>query len=773
MDTTLRLDRRQFLRVTAVAGGGMLLASYLDAFGGVGALAAEPAAEFAPNAFVRIAPDGVVTIIAKNPEIGQGIKTMLPMLIADELDVEWKNVRVEQAPLDTTKFQAQVAGGSTATPTNWLPMRRVGAAARAMLVTAAAQMWNVPESACSTAAGVVHHRASGRSVPYGDLVTKAASVPVPDLDKVPLKDPKAFTIIGTRVPGVDNHAIVTGVPMFGIDMTLPGMLYAVYEKCPVFAGKVASANLAEVKALPGVRHAFVVEGGTALQGLLGGVAIVADSWWYARKARQSLKVTWNEGATAEQSSAGLAAKAAELSKGPPQRSLHRDGDAEAALKGATKVVRAEYFYPFIAHAPMEPQNCTAHFKDGKLEIWAPSQTPAGGRQMVARTLSLQETDITIHLTRIGGGFGRRLNNDYMVEAAWIAKEVGVPVKLLWTREDDIRHDFYRPAGWHYLAGAVDAGGKLVAWQNHFVSFGELPPETAQAAPPAQSAQSAQTPGVRFAPSAGINANEFPAHFIPNFALDTSVMALGVPTGALRAPGSNGIAFATQSFIDELAHAAGKDPLLFRLELLTYHKPHAAPAGPAPAAPTEGARAPLGPQPPGQVFDADRMRGVLQMVAEKSGWGKKLPRGTGMGVAFHYSHRGHFAEVVQATVSRAGVVRVDKVWVAGDIGSQVINPSNAENQVQGSVLDGIAEALAQEITIERGRTVQSNFHDFPLLRMKQAPPVEVHFRKTEFAPTGLGEPALPPAVPALCGAIFAATDKRVRSLPLSKHDLRWG
>jgi isoquinoline 1-oxidoreductase beta subunit len=742
-ETTTRVDRRAFLRVSALAGGGIMFGTVLRAFDAADAFAATPtASEFAPNAFIRMTPDGLVTIVAKNPEIGQGVKTMLPMLIADELDVDWKNVRIEQAMFDSTKFQGQSAGGSTATPTNWLPMRQVGAAGRTMLVTAAAQTWNVSPADCTTASGVVTHTASGRSLKYVDLLDKAAGVAAPELATVKLKDPKDFKIIGKNHVGVDVHDIVRGKPMFGIDVNLPGMLYASYVKCPVYAGKFVSANLDEVKTLPGVKHVFTIDQGTqgGLMGLMAGVAIVGDNWWLLQEARKKLKVVWDEGTTATQSSAGFTAKAAELAKSAPQKSVRKDGDVDGALKGAAKTVEASYYYPFIAHAPLEPQNTTALFKDGKLELWSPTQQPGGGRNLVASTLGLQQTDITIHMTRTGGGFGRRLSNDYMVEAAAVAKGVpGVPVKLLWTREDDIQHDPYRCAGFHNFKGGVDANGKLVAWQNHFVTFDG-------------------------ASSATMGATEFPARFVPNYALETSGMPLGVPTGPLRAPGSNGIAFAVQSFIDELAHAAGKDPLQFRLEMLSNTPIVDAP--PPVAANGRGGA-------PGGGFDPNRVKGVLEAVAEKSQWGKvTLPKGTGRGIAFHFSHRGYFAEVVQATVTKDGDVKVDKVWVVGDIGSQIINPINAENQAQGAVLDGIAEAMAQEITFVNGRPKESNFNTFPLIRFKEAPPVDVSFKITEFAPTGLGEPALPPVVPALCSAIFQATGKRVRSLPLSKTDLSW-
>ncbi len=726
----LRLDRRAFLKVTALAGGGMLLAPLIEPL--AGATAAELEAR-ALGAFVRIGGDGVITIVAKNPEIGQGVKTMLPMLIAEELGADWKDVRIEQAVSDPAKYGEQFAGGSRATPNNYEDQRRVGAAGRQMLIAAAAATWGVPESQCTASASAVVHTPSHRKMSYGRLAARAATLPAPDLKSVVLKDPKDFTIIGRPTRGVDTPAIVTGRPLYGIDIRVPGMLYAVFEKCPVFGGKVASANVDAVKAESGVRNAFVVEGGSALNGLLGGVAIVADSGWDAARARDKLVVQWNEGAAAELSSAKLAGRAAELAAGPPARVLRKDGDVGAALAGAAKTVRATYAYPFLSHAPLEPQNCTARVDGNKVELWSSTQTPQQGRQLVAQTLGVAESDITIHMVRAGGGYGRRLSNDYLVESAWIARVAGVPVQLRWTREDDMRHDFYRPAGWHQLEAGLDAGGKLVAWRDHFITFGE---------------------GERFAPSSGMQPTEFPARFVPHFELGASVMPPLVPTGALRAPGSNALAFVFHSFLDELAHAAGADPVRFRLDLLGEPRLVQEADGRGP-------------------YHAGRMRAVLETVAERSGWGRRaLPEGSGLGVAFHYSHLGYFAEVVEARVS-GDAVSVDRVWVAADIGSTIINPMNAVHQVQGAVLDGLGQAMAQEITLEKGRTVQANFHDYVLLRHVQAPPVDVHFVTSENPPTGLGEPALPPVIPALCNAIFAASGKRVRELPLSKAGLRWG
>jgi isoquinoline 1-oxidoreductase beta subunit len=712
-------SRRAFLRASVAVGGGLLLDFSLPTQGWAKAEPTQPSWATL-NAFVQIANDGIVTITSKNPEIGQGIKTMLPMLIAEELDVDWSQVRIEQALSDPARYGVQFAGGSRATPLNWEPLRRVGAAARQMLISAAAQQWSVPSAECHTKSGRVFHASSRRSSSYGRLASKAALVAPPDLAQVALKDPKDFKIIGRSHPGVDSPLVVTGKPLFGIDTTVPDMLYAVFAKSPVFGGTAVSANLDEIKSQPGVRDAFIVPGGGAFNGLQSGVAVVATTWWLANQARDKLEVVWNEGSTTSQSTESFARQAADLSGLAPAVKVVSDGDVEQALASSATQLEAAYSYPFISHATLEPQNCTAHFHDGKVEIWAPTQNPDAGRKIVAKTLDLNDSDITIHMTRCGGGFGRRLMNDYMVEAVWISKQVGAPVKLLWNREDDMQHDFYRPAGFHFFKAGLDAAGKLQAFKDHFVSFGE---------------------NGKAAPSADLGANEFPAKFLSNLELGMSLMPLGVPTGPLRAPGSNGLAFVFQSFIDEIAHAAGQDPLQYRLGLL-------------------GERRVVG------VFDTGRMIDVLTLVGEKSGWGKRTsPKGSGLGVAFYYSHLGYFAEVVHATVGAAGRVTVDKIWVAGDVGSQVINPTGAENQVQGAALDGIGEALGQEITLVNGRVAQSNFNDFLLLRMNQAPPVEVHFLKTDHPPTGLGEPALPPVVPALCNAIFAATGVRIRKLPI--------
>jgi isoquinoline 1-oxidoreductase beta subunit len=729
------INRRSFLRVSALAGGGFMLGLYPKAAAALAQTGRPADPALLPADFISIASSGIVTITARNPESGTNGHNMLPMMVAEELDVDWKDVKIVRADVDN-KYGTQFVGGSIATHTNWDPMRQIGGAARLMLVAAAAQTWGVAAAECSTASGRVIHQTSNRSLGYGELASKAATVPVPDIKSLKLKDPKDYKIIGTTTIGAETKGIVTGKPIFGIDVTVPGMLYAVYQRCPVFGGKAISANLDAIKAMKGIRHAFIVEGKPLPSnfpiylnddpGLESGVAIVADSWWAAQSAREKLEVKWDEGKWATLNSVDIARKADEISKGPAARTLRKDGDAEAVFKsGEVKVVESPYIFPFIAHAPLEPQNCTAHFKDGKIEIWSTSQTPQIGRGMVSRLLGIPENNVTMHQLRGGGGFGRRLYNDIVCESAWISKSVGAPVKLLWTREDDMQHDYYRSGGFQYLKGAVDKTGKLVAWQDHFVGYGE---------------------GETFTHSGQIDGNEFPSRFVPNFLMQSTVMPLGLKTGALRAPRSNVYSWVFQSFIDELAHAAGKDPVEFRLELLS--------AGPP--AGTQG------------VMDAGRMIGVVKLVAEKSNWGKRtLPKGTAMGIGFHYSHRGYFAEVAEVAVLANKKIKVNKVWVAGDIGSQIINPGAAENLTQGAIVDGMSELL-QEISLKDGRVVQSNYAQHPMLRISQTPPIEVHFLKSNNQPTGLGEPALPPILPAVCNAIFTATGERIRTLPITKQ-----
>jgi isoquinoline 1-oxidoreductase subunit beta len=742
-DNTVKTSRRFFLMASAAAGGGLFLASCAtpDVTDGASAVAALPAKPAAPvvdmNAFVAISPDGTIRIMAKNPEIGQGIKTMLPMIIAEELDADWSKVVLEQADANQARYGMQIAGGSFSTPNHWTPHRQVGAAARQMLIQAAAAKWSVPVEELSTGPSVVRHAASGRTIGYGDLVNDAARLKAPDLASLKLKDAKDYRIIGKSVKNWDSPRIVRGEPIFGIDIDVPGMKYAHFTKCPVFAGKVVSANTDAIKALPGITDCFIVrQVGTDLMGLLDGVAILGDDWWTAKEAAKKLEIVWDEGATATQSSASFDTQAAAVAKQAPMSSLRKDGDADAALKTAAKTLEASYSYPFLVHAPLEPQNCTAHVKaDGTIEMWAPTQLPGPGIALVSGATGVPGDKITVHMIRCGGGFGRRLSNDFMVEAAAISKQAGnIPVKLLWAREDDMAHDPYRPGGYHNFKAGLDKDGKLVALTDHFVTFGK---------------------GDKPLGNATMAAGEFPAGYIAHTSYNQSLIPGGMPTGPLRAPVSNAVCFVFQSFLDEVALAAGKDPLQFRLDLLANTQ----------LPPAAGARGP--------VMSSKRMIDLLTLVRERSGWANRasLPKGTGLGVAFYFSHQGYFAHVAKVKVANDGSWKVKKVWVVGDIGSQIINPINAHNQVEGSVIDGIGE-MSQKITFDKGRTVQTNFYDMPLIRMPDAPQIDVHFHVTDNSPTGLGEPALPPVLPAVANAIFAATGKRVRNLPVIPADLRW-
>jgi len=736
------LDRRTFLKMTTLAGGAIALGLYEKPW----AVAQGPGKPptFSPIAFVRIAPDGIVTILAKNPEIGQGIRTMLPMLIAEELDADWKNVRVEQADLNEPVLGPQFAGGSMSTPMNWDPLRRVGAAYRQMLVTAAAQKWGVPASECTTDCCKVIHAASSRSAGYGELAAQAAALTPPELASVKLKDPKDYRIIGKSQRGVDNRAIVTGKPIFGVDVSVPGMLHAVIEKCPVFGGKVKTANTDEVSKLPGVRKVLILPGTLASgpvlpweAGMEPGVAVVADTWWQAQSARKSLKVEWDYGRGASQSTDEFAKQAAGLLQSPPANIVRSYGDPGAALKSAAKVVEATYAYPFLAHGTLEPQGTTASFTNGKLELWTTSQTPGDGRALAAGAVGIDPGAVTVHLIRTGGGFGRKLMNDYVAEAAWLSKEAGKPVKLLWSREDDIAHDAYRPGGTIGLKAGLDAQGKVVAWSQHLITYGE---------------------GKNTAQCGDIGAEGFPSGYVSNYSVGFTAMPLWLRTGALRAPGVNAYAFVTQSFLDELALAAGRDPLELQLELLS--------ATPVPM-----------PGKDPKKFDPDtlipeRVKGVLQLVAEKSGWAnrKKTP-GRGMGIAAYFCHYGYFAEVADVSVDSTNRITVNHVWAAGDVGSQIINPNAAENMGYGGVIEGMSQ-MAQEITLSNGRVEQTNYHNHPMLRMRQAPPIEIFWHKTDYPPTGLGEPTLPPILPAVANAVFAATGKRIRTLPLKRSGFSW-
>ena len=736
--TEKRLSRRSVLNLSAGAAGGLMLGFTIGAPSS--AMAAR--GDFEPNAYITIKPNGRITILAKNPEVGQGSKTSLPMIIAEELDAAWSDVDVEMAPLNPALYGMQWAAGSSGTPQNWTSHRQAGATARAMLVEAAARQWGVPAAACTTRDSTVFHDASQRSATYGALATQAARLPVPDVKMLKLKERSEFRLLGKRIGGVDNDAIVTGKPLFGIDTQLPGMLYAAYEKCPAVGGRVVSANLDEIRAMPGVKDVFVVEGQPSL--LRPGIAIVADSTWNAFRAKAALQVKWDESKASQDDWEALSAKARELSKNPKgEKVVVTSEGIDAAFAGAATKVKAFYSYPFLSHANLEPQNCTVVRTGNKLEMWAPTQMggPIKGPfehlslyGFVSKLLGIPEEDITVHQIRGGGGFGRRGFNDYAVEAAVIAWRTNAPVKLTWTREDDMRNDHYRAGGFHALEGGLDDKGKLVAFRNHFISF-NIAGDYGVAFGP----RTDKTPVV----GGDMNASEFPAPLLAHAEITQTLLPLATTCGAWRAPGSNVFAFAVQGFMHELAVAGKRDHVEFLLEILG-----------APRWIKEGS--------PGAIHTR-RAADVIKLAAEKAGWGLQLPPGRALGLAFYFSHMAHIAEVAEVSMEKGNKIRVHKVTVAADVGP-IINLSGAENQVQGSVIDGLS-AMNQALNIENGRIQQGNFDQYEILRMPDAPTeVDVHFIESEFAPTGLGEPALPPIAPAVANAVFTLTGRRMRSMP---------
>ena len=717
------LARRAFLKLGAAAGGGLVIGFDWDRPGFTRLAAAE--ADKTLTAFVRIAPDGAVILYAKTPEVGQGIKTSFAMILAEELDADWAHVRVEQAPINTKIYGNQGVGGSRSTANAWDQLCKAGATARAMLVSAAAAQWRVPASECTTAQSAVLHAPSGRKLSYGALAQAASAVPVPDEKSVTPKPRKEWKLLGKRITGVDNRLVVTGAPLFAIDQMPQGLLFATYTKCPAIGGKVKSANLDHIRTLPGVKDAFVIEGNGDPGELLEGVAIVAQSTWAAFAAKRALAVEWDESAAAKDSSIALAAQAQAAASQPGKSILAANGDVDGAF-AAGKTIEATYFYPFVTHATLEPQTATVWARDGAVDVWMSSQAPDRGIPVCAKLFGVPEDKVTVHACRVGGGFGRRGRADAVWEAASIAKRANAPVKLIWTREDDITHDFFRPAAYHVLKGSVDKSGKVTAWQDHFITLspdGKMPSDTAV-----------------------YNLEEFPVPLLANCKIAQTLLPWRSRTGAWRSPRLAGMGFVIQSFVHELAVAAGRDHAEFLIEMMG--EPRWLKQGDLTS------------------INTARAIAVIKEATSRAGWGKPLPKGRGLGLGFNFGSLGYVAQVADLSVDTNKKIIVHKVTVVCDVGP-IVARSGAENQVEGSVIDAFSTMMDLEITFEQGRAKQTNFGEYRLLRMPNAIPVEMHFIESDSHPTGLGEPAIPPLAAAVGNAIFNATGERVRSMPLSK------
>ena len=734
------MTRRTFVQLTVSTTGGLIVSMHLPSRAGATTPAAT--AERSIGLFVRIERDGSTVIGARCPEIGQGVKTSLPMIVAEEMDADWAKVRVEQLPLGVVraadgtlgwKYGPQGAGGSTSIPEAWEDLRQAGARVRHVLLQAAAEHFGAPVGDLRTGPGRVVH-SDGRSATYAELAPIAARLPLPT-EAVPLKDPKQYRILGTRVRVVDADEIVTGRARYGIDSQIPGALIAVIARCPTFDGQLESFDASEAKKIRGVRDVIAVpgpkHGEPITANLAAGVAVIADNTWAALQGRRALKIQWTQSPYATESSAALDEQCKRLLQGTGKR-VRDDGDFDAARRDAARVVEAVYRVPFVAHSPMEPPNACVEVTKDRVLIVAALQMPGGAARVAAQLTGIDRMNIEVRMTRVGGGFGRRLTNDFVAEAVLIAKQIGKPVKLLWTREDDLSHDFYRPFGHHQLIATLDASSSVTGWTHRLASASKY----------------YRRPDVKPEDlwTAEMYPDDFPTRLLPNVRMEWLEVQSGITRGSWRAPAHTANAFVVQSFLDEVAHAAGKDPLALRLALLG-----------------ESRELPYG-QHGGPTFNPGRLAEVLRRAAARIGWGGTLPRGRGLGIAGHFTFGGYAAHAMEVSVAGDGAWRIERCVCAVDVG-RPINKLGIEAQMMGGTIDGISTARGLEITIRDGRVEQSNFDTYPLLRITHAPTVEVDIVDSERTPSGAGEMGIPTAAPALTNALFAATGHRIRSLPI--------
>ena len=705
MTTTYKTNRRDFIKKTGITGGGLLLgfswfsvdaesAFLINKNTFTGELGLN-------NSYLSITTDGTITIFSPNPELGQNIMTSFPMIVAEELDADWTKVKVVQAPLDTTKFDRQLTGGSGAIPHSWKRLRNAGASARYLLVAAAAKKWNVDASECTTSNGFVMHAASGKKLSYGELADEASKMTLPA--EVPLKNRKDFKLIGTAVRNVENKKILTGKGIFGLDFHREGMVLAMIQRPPAFGTKIKSVDAAGAKAMPGIIDVVTFK---------NNVAVVGKTTWEIMKARSEVKIEYEKDGNIESTADHDQVLASMLNSDKPTV-RRKDGDVDAAFKSAAKIVKSEFQCPFVPHNPMEPMNFFADVRSDKVELIGPTQTPAAARQAVSKLLNIPEDKITVDITRLGGGFGRRLKFDFALEAAELSSIIKKPVKVIWTREDDMTGGSYRPAARYRFEAALDDKGNMIGYKLR---------------------------GVGINLNNATRENNFPSGAVDNLLIESVEHISPVTTGAWRAPVTNFLAFAEQTFLDEVALAAGKDPVQFRLELL--QKARTNPVG------------------KNNNYDINRMETVIKQAAEKSGWGKK--KDVHQGFSVYFSHASYVAQVCDVVMNGNTPV-VKKIYAVADCG-EVINKSGALHQVMGGIVDGYGHAMFGKLTFKDGTPEQNNFDQYRIIRMKEIPEIEVHFVDNGIDPTGLGEPALPPTGGAVANAIYKATGVRLKNQP---------